>query len=148
MCSSDLSTVLARSTGVLQRAVPFVQVGITDRISIGGGTPLLFGLGDESHRPYWITPKVKLLSHGGAHVSAGMFQGFSVKGDGLGVAYAVVTKDVESGSVTAGAGMGYTSDGERGPVVMVGADAPVRRNMKLVTENYVFRSGGDRKSVV
>jgi len=128
--------------GVYEFFMPFVQVGITDYISIGGGTPLFFGIGDESQRPYWITPKVRLMSSAGTHVSAGVFHAFSGDGDRFGVAYGVVTKDVRGGSVTAGAGLGYTSEGDRGGVVMIGADAPMRRNMKLVTENYVFRSGG------
>ena len=44
--------------------------------------------------------------------------------------------------MTGGAGMGYTSDGDRGPVVMAGAEAPMRRNMKFISENYGWRSGG------
>ena len=127
--------------GVYEFLMPFVQVGVTDRISIGGGTPLFFGI-DESNRPYWITPKVQLLSRAGTHVSAGAFHGFNGDGEGFGVAYGVLTRDVQSGSFTVGAGMGYTSEGDRGPVVMAGADAPMRRNMKLVTENYMWKSGG------
>ena len=46
--------------GVYEFGLPFVQVGITDRISVGGGTPLFFGEG-ESSRPFWITPKVQLI---------------------------------------------------------------------------------------
>jgi hypothetical protein len=127
--------------GVYEFVMPFVQVGITDRISIGGGTPLIVGF-DESERPFWVTPKVLMLSRGGTHVSAGMFHGFNPEGDGFGIAYGVVTQDVGAGAVTAGAGMGYTSEGDRGPVVMAGGEAPMRRNMKFVSENYVWRSGG------
>lgn len=127
--------------GVYEVSMPFVQVGLTDRISIGGGTPLIVGF-DESHRPFWVTPKVQVLSRGGVHVAAGLFHGFNLDGDSLGVAYGVVTRDGESGSATVGAGIGYTSDGSRGGVVMAGADAPLRRNMKLVTENYLWNSGG------
>ena len=126
--------------GVYQVSMPFVQVGLTDRISFGGGTPLLFGF-DESARPFWITPKVQILSRGGLHVATGVFHGFNVSGDGLGVAYAVVTMEGETGSATAGAGISYTSEGHRGAVAMLGADAPLRRNMKLVTENYLWNSG-------
>ena len=128
--------------GMYEFMMPFVQVGITDRISLGGGTPLVFGFGDESHRPYWVTPKVQLLSRGDTHVAAGMLHGFSFEGEGLGIAYGVMTQELRSGSVTLGAGMGYTSDGDRGAVVMIGADAPARRNMKLVTENYLWNAGG------
>lgn len=127
--------------GVYEVSMPFVQVGITDRISFGGGTPLVFGF-DESQRPFWITPKVQVFSGDRLHVAAGVFHGFSVSGDGLGIAYGVVTRDGDTGSVSLGAGMGYTSEGNRGGVFMVGADAPLRRNMKLITENYLWKSGG------
>jgi hypothetical protein len=127
--------------GVYEFMMPFVQVGITDRISIGGGTPLVVGF-NESERPFWVTPKVQLLSRRGTHVAAGVFHAFNPEGDGFGIAYGVVTKDVGGGAVTGGAGMGYTSDGDRGPVVMAGAEAPMRRNMKFISENYGWRSGG------
>lgn len=45
--------------------------------------------------------------------------------------------------------MGYTADGLGGPVVMVGGEAPARRNIKWITENYAWKgtvvtSGGVR----
>jgi hypothetical protein len=126
--------------GVYEFLMPFVQVGITDRISIGGGTPLFFGSG-ESYRPFWITPKVQVYSGKGTHVSAGLFHA-AIDDDNVGVAYGVVTKEVATGSFTVGAGVGYNSEGGRGGVVMAGAEAPLRRNMKLITENYLWRSTG------
>jgi hypothetical protein len=126
--------------GVYEFMMPFVQVGITNRISIGGGTPLFFGP-DESNRPFWITPKVQIYSGSGTHVSAGLFHA-AIDDDGVGVAYGVVTKEVATGSFTIGAGMGYNSEGDRGGVVMAGAEAPLRRNMKVITENYLWRSTG------
>src|SRR4051812_32905026 len=42
--------------GVYQGLVPFVQVGITNRFSMGAGTPLVFTGGDWD-RPYFVTPK-------------------------------------------------------------------------------------------
>jgi hypothetical protein len=46
--------------GVYEFLMPFVQIGVTDRVSIGGGTPLLFGF-DDGDRPFWITPKVQIV---------------------------------------------------------------------------------------
>jgi hypothetical protein len=37
--------------------------------------------------------------------------------------------------------MAYDEDGDRTAVVMLGADRQVRRNMKLVTESYIWGSG-------
>jgi hypothetical protein len=127
--------------GVYEFLMPFVQVGVTDRISIGGGTPLAFGF-DESYRPFWITPKVQVLSRGGTHLSAGVFHGVNLADDSIGIAYGVFTREVRTGSLTIGAGVGYSGRGDRGGVLMIGGDAPLRRNLKLVTENYVFRSTG------
>jgi hypothetical protein len=125
--------------GVYEVVMPFVQVGVTDTISLGGGTPLIFNV-DDWDRFYWITPKVQVYSGNGLHVAAGALHGFDSEHN-AGIAYGVVTRDGAIGSVTVGAGLGYNSDGGRGGVLMVGGDAPVRRNMKLISENYVFKSG-------
>ena len=127
--------------GVYEFMMPFVQVGITDRISIGGGTPIVLGF-EESERPFWVTPKIQVLSRRGTQVAAGVFHAFSPQGDGFGIAYGVVTKDVGAGSVTGGVGMGYTAGGDRGVVVMGGGEAPMRRHMTFISENYIWPSGG------
>jgi hypothetical protein len=124
--------------GVYEALMPFVQVGITDRVSIGAGTPLIFNV-DDWDRLYWLTPKVQVFSGNGIHVAAGVFHG--VAGDDhAGIAYGVVTRELKAGAFTIGAGLGYNSDGSRGGVLMIGGEAPVRRNIKWVTENYVWDS--------
>ena len=132
--------------GVYEVVVPFVQVGITDRLSFGGGTPLIFEA--DWDRLYWITPKLQVFTNGRTHAAVGLFHGFSGN-DGAGIAYGVVTHETGPGAITVGAGMGYTSDGGRAGVVMAGAEAGVRRNLKVITENYLFdgaaiTSGGFR----
>ena len=124
--------------GVYETMVPFVQVGITDRFTIGGGTPLIFEFSDWD-RLYWITPKLQVYSDGRTHAAIGLFHGFAGN-DGAGIAYGVVTRETSGGAVTVGAGMGYTSDGHRGGVVMIGGEAPARRNIKWISENYLWRS--------
>jgi len=47
--------------GVYEVFMPFVQVGVTDRLSIGGGTPLIFG---DVERPLWVTPKLEIVRAG------------------------------------------------------------------------------------
>jgi len=126
--------------GVYEFLLPFVQVGVTDRISFGGGTPLVFG-GDESGRPFWITPKVQVVSREKTQIAVGAFHGF-VPGEGSGgIAYAVGTYGNAASSFTVGAGVGYSEDGGRAGVVMIGGEAQVRRNMKLITENYIWEGG-------
>jgi hypothetical protein len=127
--------------GMYEFVMPFVQVGITDRFSIGGGTPLIFGLGDEGFdRPYWITPKLQVFNGRKAQVSVGMFQGFG-GGESAGIAYGVVTAGGAGGSMTGGAGVAYTGNGDRMVVVMVGGDRPISRYVKFVSENYIWQSG-------
>jgi hypothetical protein len=69
-----------------------------------------------------------------------VFQGFG-GGATAGIAYGVATSGGPSGSVTAGAGVAYDDSGGRSMVVMVGGDRQTRRNIKFVTENYIWGSG-------
>ncbi len=126
--------------GVYEFLLPFVQVGLTDRISIGGGTPLFFGAG-ESDRPFWITPKMQLVNRGATQVAVGLFHGFSGEGGYGGIAYVVGTRGTESASFTAGLGVGYSGSGGRAGVLMIGGESQARRNMKFITENYLWQGG-------
>ena len=126
--------------GVYEFFMPFVQVGVTDHFSIGGGTPLVFGI-DDGDRPFWITPKLQVLNTSTTQVSVGAFHIFGPGGDGGGVAYAVTTSGNASGSFTFGGGVAYGTEGSRSGVVMVGGERQVRRNLKLITENYVWKEG-------
>jgi hypothetical protein len=155
--------------GVYGFLLPFVQVGITDRLSMGAGTPLLF-FGDESSRPLWLTPKYQFYRSPRASAAAGVLH-FVVLGDDVqvGLAYAVGTFGSEDNALTAGVGWAYahyyeteddpscvstrppglpceeprrTSETVRAPVVMVGGERRLSRRVKLVTENYLFEAGG------
>jgi hypothetical protein len=126
--------------GMYELVMPIVQIGITDRFSIGGGTPLVFGIGEDIKRPYWITPKLQVFNGRTTQVSVGLFQGFG-DGGSAGVAYGVATTGSVEGSLTAGAGVAYTSGGGRALVFMVGGDRPISRNIKFVSENYIWQSG-------
>jgi hypothetical protein len=127
--------------GVFEFLMPFVQVGITDRVSIGGGTPLIFGLHDDWDRPFWVTPKVQVYNGGTAQVSVGTFHVFDTGGEGGGIAYVVGTFGRHDASFTVGLGGTYTGFEGGGGVVMVGGERQVSRNMKLLTENYVWKGG-------
>lgn len=133
--------------GVYEFVMPFVQVGVTDRFSIGGGTPLFFGLDDSSEHPFWITPKLQVLKTSSTDVAVGVFQALNAGGDGGGVAYAVGTSGNARGSFTVGGGMAYGNDGGRAGVIMVGAERQVRRNLKMMTESYVWKGGDGIASV-
>lgn len=128
------------SFGTYEFVMPFVQVGVTDRFSIGGGTPLIFGF-DESERPFWITPKFQVVNSGRVTAAVGSLH-LLAGGNTAGIGYGVVTLTERAGSLSVGAGLAYEDGGGKSPVVMVGADRRVRRNLKLLTENYVFKDGG------
>jgi hypothetical protein len=127
--------------GVYEFVMPFVQVGVTDRLSIGGGTPLMFGLNDEGDRPFWITPKLQLLNRARTQIAVGTFQVLNPHGDGGGVGYVVGTHGDSGGSFTVGAGLAYGNEGGRAGVVMIGGERQVRRSLKLMTESYIWKGG-------
>ncbi|MEY4094404.1 MAG: hypothetical protein RLZZ53_1603 [Acidobacteriota bacterium] len=135
--------------GVYEVVLPFVQVGVTDRLSIGAGTPLLFG---DFDRPFWFTPKFKVMERGSTAASVGVMHFLNIDDHAnIGVAYGVVTRGGADSSITVGGGAAYArwdvNDGERdtkagAAVLMLGGDHRVAKGVKLVTENYVFRRGG------
>jgi len=128
--------------GVYEVLLPFVQVGITDRISIGAGTPLIF---PNFEHPFWITPKVQVLQRRSTAVSAGVMHFFNVEDAGKGIAYGVVTQGSTDSAATLGLGYSYAvTDGEDAgwAVVMFGGEHRVSRRVKIVTENYAFKGGG------
>ncbi len=128
--------------GVYEILLPFVQVGVTDRISIGAGTPLIFG---DVERPFWVTPKIQLVEGRSTAVSAGVMHFFNVDEASIGIAYGVVTQGSADSAATIGAGYSYarTDDDDAGSaVVMIGGEHRISRRIKLVTENYVFKGGG------
>jgi hypothetical protein len=128
------------SVGVFEFVAPFVQVGVTDRFSIGGGTPLVFGI-DEGTRPFWVTPKLQVLNTRQAQASIGLLHVFGTGEDIYGgIAYGVATFGSSDNAFTAGAGLAY-SDDSRGGVVMLGGERRVRQNIKLMTENYMWKNG-------
>ncbi|MGH9312789.1 MAG: hypothetical protein ACRD09_06495 [Vicinamibacterales bacterium] len=130
--------------GVYEFVMPFVQVGLTDRISIGGGTPLLFGL-DESERPFWVTPKVQIVNGRRVQAAAGVMHIVAPEVGSLGIAYGVVTTGRPDASLTVGVGAGYRrNEGDNGAttIFMIGGERGLRSGIKFVTENYIW-TGGD-----
>ncbi|MBA3884438.1 MAG: hypothetical protein H0X67_01755 [Acidobacteria bacterium] len=129
------------TAGVYGIVIPFVQVGVTDRFSIGGGSPLVFGFGEGWDRPFWVTPKLQVYSGERADVAVGTLHIFTGGSGGGGIAYGVGTFGRRDASITVGAGMTYTGFDGGGGVVMIGGERQVSRSMKLLTENYIWSGG-------
>jgi hypothetical protein len=129
--------------GVYEILLPFVQVGLTDRISFGAGTPLIFG--DGSAHPFWITPKVQVFASESVQASVGVMHFLNVGDGNFGIAYVVGTRGTADSAVTGGVGYAYdrSYDNKNGAaVVMIGAEHRLTRGIKILTENYIFNGGG------
>lgn len=129
--------------GVYEILLPFVQVGITDRISVGAGTPLVFGGGSE--HPFWVTPKAQLLSRGNTDAAVGIMHFLNVGDGSFGIAYSVVTYGSDDSAITGGVGYAYErydGNGDGSVILMVGGEHRVSRGVKLISENYLWRGGG------
>lgn len=154
--------------GVYDFLLPFVQVGITDRLSMGVGTPLIF-FGDESGRPVWLTPKYQFYKDPKLSAAVGVLH-FVIVGENVrfGLAYTVATIGGDDDALTVGAGWAYARYHENeyipclattpaaaaacpgpqrvtktpgSPIAMVGGEHRVSRRVKLLTENYAFKRG-------
>jgi hypothetical protein len=122
---------------------PFVQVGVTDRVSIGGGTPLLFG--DGAH-PVWFTPKVQVVSGRRVQAAAGLIHLTGIEGINAGIAYGVTTIGSDSDAMSIGLGYGYSGRRSGRPILMVGGEHRASRRIKLITENWYW--GGEAPGFV
>ena len=129
--------------GVYEIMLPFVQVGVTDRLSIGGGTPLFFGSG--SGQPFWFTPKFQVAKSSSIEASIGVLHFANLGDASVGIAYAVVTAGTSDNASTIGGGYAYASEDEDragSAVVMIGGERRVSKRLKLVSENYWFGGAG------
>jgi hypothetical protein len=157
--------------GVYEFLLPFVQVGVTNRLSVGIGTPLVF-FGDETGRPVWVTPKYQVYKGPRTSAAVGVMHFFIVgESARVGLAYAVTTTGTDDDALTVGLGWAYahyretrydysscvggvtvgavacrvsyrTTQTEGAPLVMVGGEHRISRRVKVVTENYAFQHGG------
>ena len=124
--------------GVYELFFPFVTYGVTDQLTIAGGTPIIPEVIGEFA---YFGPKLLLVNAPRMQLSAGVFAGF-FDGGTAGVAYGVGTWGTRDDAFTAGAGWGFTtgdggeSDVASKPVIPLGGETRTGRRTKLLTENY------------
>jgi hypothetical protein len=123
---------------VFELIMPFVAIGLHDRITIAGGTPLVFG-GDEGDRIFWFAPKIGVLQRENLAVAAGVlaFGGLGST-ESLGILYGVVSM----GGAHIAVGYGYEGgDLASRPALMLGVERRVSNGVKLLSENYLIEDG-------
>lgn len=119
------------------------NVGLTDRITIGGG-----GLLIPTVTLWFVSPKVGLIRGDQFNLSVGAVAGgiggngdFSTRrGDDIaGIAYVAGTFGGTDHSLTLALGNGFAGSKVSGrPAVMLGGETRVARRISLVSENYVI----------
>lgn len=119
---------------------PFAAYGITDRVSIAGGMPILPELTGEI---FYLVPQVTVVARPRFNMSVGALSFFltrEVDSGSVGILYGVGTVGDRDRSLTAGAGWGFAlaSGAELGdePVVVVGGELRAGERTKLITENW------------
>ena len=140
---------LGRGTGyfaVYELIMPFLSYGITDRISVSGGTPVIPGLTGQL---LYFAPKVTLITRPRAHFSAGALAfAWAGEDESLGLLYGVGTLGSNDHAFTLGVGIPfYVGEGDDfadRAVVMLGAEGRTSRRTKLIGESYFVpgESGG------
>jgi hypothetical protein len=114
-------------------AVGSAAVGVTDRITIGGG-----GLLVPNSRLWFVTPKVGLVRGESFNLAIGALAGGWGASGVSGIGYVVGTFGGGDRSITLGAGNDFSgSRAGREQVFMLGGEIRASRRISFMTENYV-----------
>lgn len=133
--------------------VPMLAYGVTDRVTIAGGTPILPG---AMGKAFYLAPKVLLHETPKSAYSVGALS-FALTGEldegTVGIAYGVGTWGSRDQAFTAGAGWGYSWGGDdnsasNSPVIVLGFENRLSRRLKFITENWIFSGDGGGSAAV
>ena len=131
---------------VYELLMPFLSFGVTDRISISGGTPIVPGAIGEL---LYAAPKVTVISRPGVDLAAGALAFFVPSEDeSLGLFYGVGTFGSRDNALTVGVGLPFFTGGDETfgdrVVLMIGGEARMSQRTKFITESYFIPgiSGG------
>lgn len=124
--------------GAFELFLPFLSYGLTDRLSLAGGTPILPG---AIGRIFYLTPKLTLLERPAVQASTGVlaFLDFEeADSDIVGILYGAGTWGSADDALTAGVGWAFSgSDVTNRPAFLLGGEKRLSARVKLVTENYL-----------
>jgi len=112
---------------------PFLAVGITDFVTLGGGISLFPGAKEQI---VYLAPRIRIVHIEGFDLSGGVLY-LSVSKQSGGMLYGVGTIGSPRAGLTVGLGWGF-SEGEysHAPTVVLGGEAQVTNSIKLITENW------------
>ncbi len=120
---------------------PFVGYGVTDNLTLSGGTPVL---PEVIGRVIYLAPKLRVLNREKVDVAVGVLALFATEHldeGSVGILYGVGTFGRPDHSLTAGAGWAYAWGGEdpwvsNQPLIMLGGEHRTGARTKLLTENF------------
>jgi hypothetical protein len=129
--------------GAFELVLPFLSYGITDWLTVAGGTPII---PEVIGRVVYLAPKVQLVQTERATFSTGVLAFFNLADDDefdetevVGIGYGAGTWGSRDNSVSLGAGWAFAgTDVENRPAFMLGGEARMSRRAKLITENYLI----------
>ena len=129
---------------VFELFMPFVAVGLGDRVTMAGGVPLF--ITEAGIEVLYLAPKVEVVRTASFRGAIGALAFFARGETGsIGIVYGVGTFGRSSdAAVTVGAGWGYSTDEGVGetPALLGGFEYRVARNLKLISENYLVVDEG------
>lgn len=132
---------------------PFAGYGITDRLSIAGGTPIFPEILGEV---FYFAPKFTVLSRPNTDLAMGalaLVLSGSLDEGSAGIVYGVGTFGEPHRAVSLGAGWGFAlGRGESriagDPVLLAGGELRMTDRTKLLTENWIAVGGGGTDGVL
>jgi hypothetical protein len=153
---SSTARPLAKGEGYISSYflfVPMVAYGVTDRITLAGGTPVLPGAFGEL---WYFAPKVTLLNREQLSVAVGalgLWFPSAADGESVGIVYGSSTIGSPDLALTVGAGWGYFTDGgttefSNRPVIMLGGETRTAASVKLISENWLAFDGPTVNGIV
>jgi hypothetical protein len=132
--------------GVYELFIPFVAYGLTDRVTIAGGSPFYFALLGDITPPVYIAPKVNFLSTPELDASIGALALYLPDDDAdrlYGIVFGIATYGSPDHAITGGLGWGYAgTEIARRPAALLGGETRISRSIKIISEN-VFVPGED-----
>lgn len=126
---------------------PFVGVGVSDRITLAAGTPILPNAMGEL---FYVAPKVTVASRPDLDLAVGALAFFATREldeGSIGLVYGVGTFGGPDQAVTVGSGWGFALGGrssriESDPVILLGGEFRAGERVKFVTENWIVPTAG------